>query len=43
MVLGGIDRYQTAPYGSLGLSSGFYRFMSLTEGTAQLFESEWLL
>ena len=43
MVLGGIDRHQTAPYSSLGLSSGLYRFMSFIEGTTQLFESEWLL
>ena len=35
--------YQTAPYGSLGLPCGLYQFMSLTEGTALLFESEWVL
>ena len=32
--------YQTAPHGSLGLPCGLYQFMSLTEGTALLFESE---
>ena len=35
--------YQTAPHGSLGFPCGFYQFMSLTEGTALLFESEWVL
>ena len=35
--------YQTAPHGSLGLPSGFYQFTSLTEGTALLFESKWVL
>ena len=35
--------YQTAPHGSLGLPCGFYQFMSLTEGTALLFKSEWVL
>ena len=32
--------YQTAPHGSLGFPCGLYQFMSLTEGTALLFESE---
>ena len=35
--------YQAAPHGSLGLPRGLYRFMSHTEGTALLFESEWVL
>ena len=35
--------YQTAPHGSLGLPSGLYQFMALTEGAALLFESEWVL
>ena len=35
--------YQAAPHGSLGLPSGFYQFTSLTEGTALLFESKWVL
>ena len=35
--------YQTAPHGSLGLPCGLYQFMSLTEGTALPFESEWVL
>ena len=35
--------YQTAPHGSLGLPGGLYQFMALTEGTALLFESEWVL
>ena len=35
--------YQTAPHGSLGLPCGLYQFMSLTEGTALLFEFEWVL
>ena len=35
--------YQTAPHGSLSLPCGLYQFMSLTEGTALLFESEWML
>ena len=35
--------YQTAPHGSLGLPCGLYQFMSLTEGTALLFESELVL
>ena len=35
--------YQTAPHGSLGLPCGLYQFTSLTEGTALLFESEWVL
>ena len=35
--------YQTVPHGSLGLPCGLYQFMSLTEGTALLFESEWVL
>ena len=47
MVLGRVNRtawgYQTAPHGSLGLPCGLYQFMSLTEGTALLFESEWVL
>ena len=34
--------YQTAPHGSLGLPYGLYQFMSHTEGTALLFESEWV-
>ena len=49
MVLGRTNRttwpmgYQTAPHGSLGLPCGLYQFMSLTEGTALLFESELVL
>ena len=46
MVLGRINRTawgHTAPHGSLGLPCGLYQFMSLTEGTALLFESEWVL
>ena len=35
--------YQTAPHSSLGLPCGLYQFMSLTEGTALLFESELVL
>ena len=35
--------YQTAPHGSPGLPCGLYQFMSLTEGTALPFESEWVL
>ena len=35
--------YQAAPHGSLGLPYGLYQFMSVTKGTAQLFESEWVL
>ena len=35
--------YQTAPDNSLGLPCELYQFMSLAEGTALLFESEWLL
>ena len=35
--------YQTAPHGSLGLPCGLYQFMSLSEGTALLFESELVL
>ena len=35
--------YQTAPHGSLGLPCGLYQFTSLTESTALLFESEWVL
>ena len=35
--------YQTAPHGSLGLPCGLYQFMSLTEDTALLFESELVL
>ena len=35
--------YQTAPQGSLGLPWGLYQLTSLTEGTALLFESEWVL
>ena len=35
--------YQTAPHGSLGLPCGMCQFMSLTEGTALPFESEWVL
>ena len=35
--------YQTAPHGSLGLPYGLYQFMSLTEGTPLLFESELVL
>ena len=35
--------YQTAPHSSLDLLCGLYQFMSLTEGTALLFESELVL
>ena len=35
--------YQTALHGSLGFPCGLYLIMSLTEGTALLFESEWVL
>ena len=35
--------YQTAPHSSRGLPCGLYQFMSLTEGTALPFESEWVL
>ena len=35
--------YQIARHGSLGLPCGLYQFMSLTEGTALLFESELVL
>ena len=35
--------YQTAPHGSLGPPCGLDQFMSLTEGTALLIESEWVL
>ena len=35
--------HQTAPHGSLGLPGGLYQFMALIEGTALLFESEWVL
>ena len=35
--------YQTAPHGSLGLPCGLCQFTSLTEGTALLFESQWVL
>ena len=35
--------YQTAPHDSLGLPRGLYQFMSLIEGTALPFESEWVL
>ena len=35
--------YQTAPHGSLSLPCGLYQFMSLTEGTVLLFDSEWVL
>ena len=35
--------YQTAPHGSLGLPIGLYQFIPPTEGTALLFESEWVL
>ena len=31
--------YQTAPHSSLGVPCGLYQFMSLTEGTALLYES----
>ena len=46
MVLGRIKDcmgYQTAPHSSLGLPCGLYQFMSPAEGTAPLFESEWVL
>ena len=32
--------YQTAPHGNMGLPFGLYQFMSLTEGTTLLFESD---
>ena len=32
--------YQTAPHASLGLLCGLYQFVSHTEGTVLLFESE---
>ena len=35
--------YQAAPHTSPGLLGGLYQFVSQTEGTALLFESEWLL
>ena len=35
--------YQSVPHSSLGPPCGFYQFMSLTEGTTLLFESEWVL
>ena len=35
--------YQAAPHASLGLLCGLYQFVPQTEGTALLFESEWLL
>ena len=35
--------YHAASHGSLGLPCGLYQFMSLTEGTALPFESEWVL
>ena len=35
--------YQTAPNGSFGPPCELYHFMSRTEDTALLFESEWLL
>ena len=35
--------YQIVPHSSLGLPCGLYQFMSLTEGTALLFESKWVL
>ena len=48
MVLGHVNRTAwgtklLAPHGSLGLPCGLYQFLSLTEGTALLFESEWVL
>ena len=35
--------YQAAPLSSLGLPCQLYQFMSHTEGTALLLESEWFL
>ena len=35
--------YQTTPRGNLGLPCELYQLMSLTEGTALLFESKWVL
>ena len=35
--------YRIAPNGSLSPPFGLYQFMSHNEGTALLFESEWLL
>ena len=35
--------YKTASSGILGLPYGLYQFMSNTEGTALMFESEWFL
>ena len=35
--------YQAAPHASLGFLSGLYQLVPHTEGTALLFESEWLL
>ena len=35
--------YQAAPHGSFGLPCELYQFMSLTEGTVLLFESELML
>ena len=35
--------YQAAPHASPGLLCGLCQFVSHTEGTALLFESEWLL
>ena len=35
--------YHAAPHASLGLFCGLYQFVPQTEGTALLFESEWLL
>ena len=48
MVLKGINRaawgtMQTAPQASLGLLCGLYWFVPHPEGTALLFEPEWLL
>ena len=47
MVLRGINRtamgYQAAPHTSLGLLCGWYQFVSHTEDTVLLFESEYLL
>ena len=34
--------YHAAPHASLGLLCGLYQFVPQTEGTALLFESEWL-
>ena len=39
----GLHGVPTAPHGSLGLPCDLYQFMSLTEGTALLFESQWVL